>query len=96
LAKSQSAQTQALRAYSAVNAWCFSLLGEGGILVSSSCSGRVSAEDFRDALRFAAGAAKRNARVINFLGHPHDHTDTIAFSEGRYLKTMVLEVISVL
>ncbi|MDD5746402.1 MAG: class I SAM-dependent rRNA methyltransferase [Candidatus Omnitrophica bacterium] len=96
LAKSLKHVPQAMKAYTALNALCFSLLGKGGILITSSCSGRVTLEDFRDVARFAAGAAGRDVRIVDCLGHGYDHTDKLSFPEGRYLKTLILEVIDVI
>lgn len=84
---------QAKKAYSEINQRCLELLEEGGILVTSSCSGRLVMEDFRNVLKIAAGKASKNVRVLAALGQAFDHTDKLAFPEGRYLKTLVLEVI---
>ncbi len=86
----------ALDAYTKLNKECLARLGVGGVLVTSSCSGRVSAEEFKSMLRIAAGRAGRDVRVIAELGHGIDHAERIAFPEGRYLKTMVLEVTNII
>jgi len=91
-AKSSAGVMRALEAYKSLNQRCLWMLHEGGILVSSSCSGRVSAEDFRNTLRIAAGHTGREARVLDFLGQPFDHTEKLSFPEGRYLKTAILEI----
>lgn len=92
-AKGGSHLEQAKEAYIGINQKCFELLEVEGILVTSSCSGRIVTEDFRNVIKIAAGRAGKNARVIAALGQSFDHTDRIAFPEGRYLKTLVLEVI---
>ncbi len=94
-AKSHLAVKKALSAYETLNAACLRLLQPGGLLVTSSCSGRISMADFKNSLRLAAGRAGRRAVVRQELGQPLDHTETIAFPEGRYLKTVVLEVLGV-
>lgn len=93
LAKSASHLPQALKAYTSLNASCFGQLGPGGILVTSSCSGRVDPEEFRSLLRIAAGRARRDVRVLDWITQPADHAERLAFPEGRYLKTAILEVI---
>lgn len=85
----------ALKAYGALNASCLRLLEVGGVLVTSSCSGRVTPEDFRSMLKRAAGRAGRDVRILEILGHPFDHAERLAFPEGRYLKTFILEVTGV-
>jgi len=91
-AKSGSHVKAALTAYLNLNRACFSVLEKGGVLITSSCSGRVSPEDFLNCVRLAAGRAEVDARIHQFLGQPADHTDRLSFPEGRYLKTAVLEL----
>ena len=91
-AKSEAKLPQALKAYTELNTACLKLLSAGGILVTSSCSGRVSEDDFRSLLRLAAGRARQEVRVLAWITQPIDHAEALAFSEGRYLKTAILEV----
>lgn len=91
-AKSEKHLPQALKAYTDINAACLRLLQPGGILLTSSCSGRLDPEGFRNMLRIAAGRAGKQVRVREWIGHPIDHAERLAFPEGRYLKTAVLEV----
>lgn len=88
--KSLSQVERALQAYTDLNERCFVALNPQGILVSSSCSGRVSAEDFRYVLKIASGRARQDAKIIDFLAQPYDHTQKLAFPEGAYLKTFVV------
>lgn len=92
-AKSAAKTANALHGYSNLNAACLSRLKPNGILITSSCSGRVTQEMFHEALRFAAGKSGRDVQILGFLGHAPDHTDRIAFPEGRYLKTYILRVL---
>jgi 23S rRNA (cytosine1962-C5)-methyltransferase len=91
-AKTDAQVPNAIKAYTEVNTACLRHLKPGGMLVTSSCSGRVSSEDFRSLLRLAAGRAGREVRLLDFLGQPVDHAERLAFPEGRYLKTAILEV----
>jgi 23S rRNA (cytosine1962-C5)-methyltransferase len=95
-AKTDAQVEKALKAYAEVNAACLRALAPGGILVTSSCSGRVTTEDFRNTLKLAAGRSKREVRLLNFLGQPFDHAELLAFPEGRYLKCAVLEVTNII
>ncbi|MFA6306131.1 MAG: class I SAM-dependent rRNA methyltransferase, partial [Candidatus Gracilibacteria bacterium] len=92
-AKSGGNVQRALKAYMDLNKKCLALLKKDGILFSSSCSGRVSLDDFRNTLKIAAGSAKKDVRVLSTIGQAPDHTDKLSFSEGRYLKTLVLQVL---
>lgn len=90
-AKSNDKIDEAKKAYTAINRRCMELLSPGGILVTSSCSGRITQEDFREILKFSAGRAKKDMRVLYSLTQPFDHTERVSFSEGRYLKTFALQ-----
>lgn len=91
-AKSYDRLEQARKAYLKLNRICLEALSPGAVLLTCSCSGMLSAEDFREILRLAAGQAGRFVRVLGFLGQPFDHTQLLAFPEGRYLKVLALEV----
>ncbi|MEK6558023.1 MAG: class I SAM-dependent methyltransferase, partial [Candidatus Margulisiibacteriota bacterium] len=92
-AKTQQKTDSALRAYQSLNKRCFDVLQTGGIFVTSSCSGRISQAMFIDMLRHAAGNARKDARILSILSQPIDHTHRLAFPEGSYLKTVILEVL---
>lgn len=91
-AKTEEQIDNANKAYTDLNRQCLEKLEVGGILVTSSCSGRIEPEDFRKDLRIAAGRAKREVRLLGFLGHDVDHAELLSYPEGRYLKTAILEV----
>lgn len=95
-AKTGTQSENALEAYTKLNMECLMRLGQGGILVTSSCSGRVTPDEFKSMLRIAAGRAGRDVRLIAELGHDIDHAERIAFPEGRYLKTLVVEVTNII
>ncbi len=96
LAKSGNKVLQAKQAYLALNGYALSHLANGGLLLTSSCSGRITPEDFRDILKVAAGRSRREVRLLEWLGHAADHAELLAFPEGRYLKTALLQVTDVL
>lgn len=93
LAKTEEHVQNASKAYLMLNQHCFSHLEKGGTLITSSCSGRISQEDFRDILRIAAGRAGKQAKIIKWITQPADHAESLAFTEGRYLKTAIVEVV---
>jgi len=95
-AKTGTQSENAIEAYTKLNMECLMRLGVGGILVTSSCSGRVTSDDFRSMLRIAAGRAGRDVRLIAELGHGIDHAERMAFPEGRYLKTLAVEVTNII
>ena len=92
-AKSRSSLEGAKKAYLRLNTLCFRLLQSGDLFLTSSCSGMLSQEEFLHLLRLAIGRAGKEARILRILGQSPDHTRTLAFPEGVYLKTVLLEVL---
>ena len=92
-AKSHDAVEQARKAYVRLNRKCLEKLDRGNILITSSCSGAVTMEDFRDCVRIAAGQSGRDVRILDVLSQPADHTLKMSFPEGQYLKTFILQVL---
>jgi 23S rRNA (cytosine1962-C5)-methyltransferase len=89
-AKSQKAVDGALAGYASLNRAALAVLAPGGLLVTASCSARVSAEQFFDAVKEAAFKAKVDLQVIAETRQPPDHPISPQFREGRYLKCVVL------
>lgn len=73
-------------AYLKMNAQAFRIVKKGGLVVSCSCSGSLSEEDFREALRRAAQRNELNVRNMTRGGHAADHPTLMQFPEGFYLK----------
>jgi len=82
----------AIRAYQRLNSSAVDLLPRGGVLVTCSCSGRVSRSDF---LNMLASVARRRGRSISILeshGASADHPISVSCPETDYLKCMICEV----
>jgi 23S rRNA (cytosine1962-C5)-methyltransferase len=82
----------ALRAYQRLNSLAVDVLPPGGILVTCSCSGRVSRSDF---LNMLAAVSRRRGRHISILegrGASPDHPISVSCPETDYLKCMICEV----
>jgi len=58
--------------------------------VTASCSARVSAEQFTDAVKEAAFKAKVDLQLLRETRQPPDHPVALQFREGKYLKCLVL------
>ena len=78
-----------LRAYKDINLLAMKLLSPGGILVSFSCSGQVSSEDFKTMIGWASVDAGRTALITETLTQPPDHPVLAVFPESEYLKGVV-------
>ena len=85
-AQNQSQIETALHAYRRLTHFGLSVLKRGGILVQASCSSRVSADDFFNAIHQAAQEAGRPLKEIERTGHAIDHPTT--YKEGAYLKCL--------
>jgi 23S rRNA (cytosine1962-C5)-methyltransferase len=89
-AKSQRAVDAAVAGYASLNRAALAVLAPGGLLVTASCSARVSAEQFADAVKEAAFKARVDLQLVAETRQPPDHPVSLQFKEGRYLKCLVL------
>ena len=74
--------------YVDLNRLALSVVEEGGFLITASCSGMFSWEDFQQALRTAAGSARRRVEIIRKTGAGPDHPVAVDHPEGEYLKVI--------
>ncbi len=91
-AHSQAQVERAARGYKDINLLAFKLLRPGGLLMTFSCSGAVSADLFRKIVFGALVDAGREAQVLQTLGPGADHPVALTFPEGDYLKGLLLRV----
>lgn len=73
-------------AYLKMNTQAFRLIKKGGYVVSCSCSGLLTEEDFQDVLRKSGQRNFAAFRSILRGGHAADHPTLMQFPEGFYLK----------
>jgi len=83
LAVQESQIAVALRAYERLVGLALGVLAPGGVLVAASCSARIGADTFFEAVHRAAG---RPLTELERTGHPLDHP--VRFPEGAYLKCL--------
>ena len=84
---------EALRAYHWLNRMAIGLLEPGGILVTCSCSGLVSRDDFLEVLVGAAQQAGRHLQVLQMRGASPDHPVAVNCLEGEYLKCVIARAV---
>ncbi len=82
----------AIRAYTRLNMAAVDLLPVGGILVTCSCSGRVSRSDFLNMLLDVGRRRRRDLIVLENLGPAPDHPVAISCPESNYLKCVIADV----
>ncbi len=92
-ARSRQRLDEALRAYHRINRLAAELLVPGGILVTCSCSGNVTREDFFDVLTGVGQKARRTIQVLEQRGAAPDHPVSTACPESEYLKCFICRVV---
>jgi len=91
-ARSRASASDALRAYHRINRLGVDLLEPGGILVTCSCSGAISRDDF---LMMLSAVGQRSGRTLQLLEHRGaaiDHPVNLHCLEGEYLKCSIVRV----
>ncbi len=92
-AKSYKDKPRALPGYVRLNRLGLPLVKAGGFLMTCSCSGSVSLEEFTGCLRDAAVLAGRDIQVLETYENGSDHPVSLAAPEGRYLKVLFCRVL---
>ncbi len=93
LAKRQSGLDAASRAYFELNLRAMRCLSPGGLLVTCSCSAKMTPERFLDVLRSAAADAHRAVQILEKRGAGPDHPGLVAVPELEYLKAWFCVVV---
>ena len=83
----------ALKKYLDMNKLAMGAVKPGGILLTCSCTGLVSEEQFLDMLRRAAFYAGRTVQVLQVSGAGADHPWQAHVPESRYLKAAFCRVL---
>ncbi|MBW8883590.1 MAG: class I SAM-dependent rRNA methyltransferase [Planctomycetia bacterium] len=91
-ARGRGGANAALMAYHRLNRAAVELLQRDGILLSCSCTGGVSREDFLLMLSGVAQKSRRDIRVLEQRGAAPDHPVSATCLETEYLKCMICEV----
>jgi len=91
-ATSQAQVMAASRGYKDVNMLAMQLLRPGGVLVTFSCSGLVSADLFQKIVFGASLDARRDVQILEYLAQGSDHPVLLTFPEAAYLKGLICRV----
>ena len=92
LAPGQAALEKGVRAYKELNLRAMRLVREGGVLLTCSCSARLTPLAYLEMLREAALDAGRDLTLLWEGGQPPDHPVRLAIPETRYLKASAWRV----
>ena len=82
----------ARKGYERLNALALGAAAPGAVLVTCSCSQNVDAELFERIVAAAAKQAGRQVRIFERRGPAADHPTPPGFTEGQYLKVLLLYV----
>lgn len=83
----------ALRAYHRLNRLAVECLEPGGLLVTCSCSGLVTREDFRQMLSGVSQKSRREIQILQQRGAAPDHPVWLTCPETEYLKCFICRVL---
>lgn len=92
-ARSRKGVRQALGAYERLNRAALACLEPDGILVTCSCSGRVTPEEFAGAVGRAGAAGRRSIQILEACGQAADHPVAATCLESSYLKCLICRVV---
>jgi 23S rRNA (cytosine1962-C5)-methyltransferase len=91
-ARSGRGVAQALKGYAGLNELAVRCLVPGGILVTCSCTGRVSRDAFVSVLGAVEARTGRRIRILESRGQPADHPVSPTCPETEYLKCLICSV----
>jgi len=93
-AKNRREVTRAARGYKDINLQAFRRLAPGGLLATFSCSNAVDEVLFEKIVLGAARDAGRDLRLLRRFAAAPDHPTCLAHVEGRYLKGLLVSVLT--
>lgn len=85
---------RASRGYKDINFQALHLLNPGGLLLTFSCSGAISADLFQKIVFGAALDTGREVQIIGALTQGSDHPIALTFPEGAYLKGLLCRALT--
>jgi 23S rRNA (cytosine1962-C5)-methyltransferase len=91
-ARSTRGVSQALRGYATLNELAVRCLRPGGILITCSCTGRVTRESFVSVLAAVEARLGRRIRILESRGQAADHPISPTCPETEYLKCLFCRV----
>ena len=92
MARTRGGMDRAINGYVRLNLLGLQVLRPGGILVTCSCSGLVSRDEFQEMLAEVARQSGRDIQVLENRGQPADHPVRVTCPETEYLKVLICRV----
>jgi 23S rRNA (cytosine1962-C5)-methyltransferase len=94
LAKNKGQRYSALRAYKRLNSLAMRCVKPAGLLATASCTAQIDAHSFVQMLAQTTYEVGVRAQLIHEAGQAPDHPVALNFPEGRYLKFVVLRLLT--
>jgi 23S rRNA (cytosine1962-C5)-methyltransferase len=91
-ARSRKGLRSALQGYQRLNRLALGCVAKAGFLATFSCSGRVSVDEFQDAVSRAANDAGRTVRIVERMAQAPDHPVSTTCPQSAYLKGLLCAV----
>ncbi len=92
MARTRGGMDRAITGYVRLNQLGLQVLKPGGILITCSCSGLVSRDEFQEMLAEVARQTGRDIQVLENRGQPADHPVRVTCPETEYLKVLICRV----
>jgi 23S rRNA (cytosine1962-C5)-methyltransferase len=92
-AKGQKDKPRALKAYRRMHALGLGITQPGGLMVTCSCSGTISFEEFIDSLKSAAMDTGKDVQILETYQNAADHPVSVVATESGYLKVVFCRVL---
>ena len=92
MARTRGGMDRAIHGYVRLNQLGLQVLKPGGILITCSCSGLVSRDEFQEMLAEVARQTGRDIQVLENRGQPADHPVRVTCPETEYLKVLICRV----
>ncbi len=86
--RSREGVEDALDQYTAMNRLAMGVVAPGGVLLTCTCSGLITEEQFVTSIRRAAAQVGRTAQIFRISGAGPDHPFLATVPEGRYLNAV--------
>ncbi len=93
MAKTRGGLNRALKGYRRLNSLALDVLKPDGILVTCSCSGLVTAEDFSEMISDVSRTSGRTIQILEQHGQPADHPVSATCPETEDLKMLICRVL---
>lgn len=92
MARQHKGVSNALRGYRSLNELAARLVRPDGVLVTCSCTGHVSRDQFQSILSRVSTSLNRPVQILETRGHAPDHPVSPNCPENEYLKCLICRV----